>query len=728
TMPPTPEESLCIGQCAVDVAAFIMSWDREHNVAECLQSDADKINYGPRQLRLLTSAEYVNTVKTLFGYDVDLALLPKDDQIHFFSNHAKTSLNSTRLDAFESIAKKIVTYSEEQDFSNVLGFDEGFTDGVARRAFRRPLNGAEKAGYITLEASDTTVALQALLISPYFLFRSELGMTSAEFIDFNENSEPVYKFVGEPTVITDVKVNGSVRADSIVKLYETAGFNFDLTGRDLVIIRVKAMSAPGPISQWPKITPVINHTAIAGYEDGIRIESEKFKNYSFMLEGLTGNVDFMISADDSGNHPNGEPYDRHLEIESVTVAAAQQVVFQVPNIDAGSFALTPYEMATFIAYTYTGNTPDDILLDAANEGFADEAAIRTQIERLMATPAAKVHFGAFVDQWLMTDGVLSVAKDTDLFPGFTQEVREAMHQEAREIFIDVIFNETGFTSLFDSNDAFVNNVLADFYGITGVPGSGFKKVQDSSRGGLLTTGAFLASQASPIESHLIKRAVRIRERVMCQHLPPFPTDVNLDTIRAIQAQKVEDKKAENDGLIRQAHLDYINTDVEACKGCHEYIINPLGVALEDYDAVGLPRTQYADGLSVDLTGFDANIEQHNAHLYGIDDLYEINDGVILSGTKSLGQILANQDVTRECLQEMAFRFIMDTGPDQFDHADKTKIELAPDELVNYACAMDSMNQAMKVEDSPREAFINLGLSEIVRFRKVYNRISVNDEE
>ncbi|BCE03147.1 PKD domain-containing protein [Marinicellulosiphila megalodicopiae] len=709
SMPPLPNSGDCVDQCAADIEAFMMSWERVQKDTSCTLDAESKVNYGPRQMRLLTSIEYVNTVKTLFNYDVDLGLLPADDQIHFFSNHAQTSLNSSRLDAFESIAKKIVAYSAAEGYANVKGFDEGFSDGIARRAFRRPLNSTEVAGYTALEASSYEDALQALLISPNFLFRSELGMTKDEFIDFNENSDPVYIISGTPI---------DVGFSQEIARYDQPRFSHNFTGNDLVIIKVKGTintEAHQP-NIWPELGIQVPNGN--GFLHTETIDKAGYKTVKIVLNGanaLNGNTELVVRQAQS---PHGN---QTLTVDSILIGAAEQVIFEVPDIEDGSYALTPYEMATFLAYTYTGNTPDDTLLEAANEGLATDAAVRAQIERLMATDAAKEHFGTFVDQWLMTDNVLSVAKDADKYPGFTPAVREAMHQEAREIFNDVMFNNTGFSSLYDSNYTFVNNVLAQFYGIGGASGATFNKVSDATRGGILTSGAFLSSLATPEESHLIKRAVRIRERVMCQHLPPFPTDVNLDTIREIQAQKVEDKKAENNGEIRQPHLDYINTDVDACKGCHEYIINPLGVALEDYDAVGLPRTTYRNGLTVDFTGFDSSIEQHNAHLYGINDLYETTDGIALSGVKSLGQILAGEEVTRDCLQEMAFRFVMDTGPDKFDHADEDKIVLAEDELVNYACAISSMDTAMQAEDNPKEAFINLGLSEIVRFRKEYNR-------
>ena len=281
-------------------------------------------------------------------------------------------------------------------------------------------------------------------------------------------------------------------------------------------------------------------------------------------------------------------------------------------MDDDAYALTPFEMATLLAYTYTGTTPDQALYDAAMEGLTSDEDVRAQIVRLLKTDKAREHLGGFVEQWLRTDEVTTASKDETLYPTFTQDVKEAMAQEAREILLDVLLNDNvPFERFYDSDYTFVNEVLAEFYGIAGVSGEHFRKVTAPERGGILTSGAFLSTWATGEESHLIKRAVRVRERAMCQHLPPFPSNIDLTAFRLQQENVVEQYRAANNGQITDAHLYFINTDIDACKSCHEYIINPLGVGLEDYDAVGLPRTQYNNGLDVDFTGYQPDKENHN---------------------------------------------------------------------------------------------------------------------
>ena len=341
----------------------------------------------------------------------------------------------------------------------------------------------------------------------------------------------------------------------------------------------------------------------------------------------------------------------------------------------------------------------------------------------MDTEKAKVHFGNFAAQWLTTDAVIDAPKDALLFPKYTKEVRLAMAQEVREIFTHVLFDDSAsFSELYNSNYTFVNEVLADFYGIPGVTGSDFEKVVIPERGGLITSGAFLSAWSSPTDSKLIIRGVRLRERFLCQHLPPFPSNVDLDGIRKAQADKVAEIKADNDGDIRQSHLDYITTDVDACKGCHEYIINPLGVGLEDFDAVGLPRTEYSDNkLSVDFQGFEPEKAAHNSTFYGINDIDDSTEFRTFQGAKELGEIFAGEDVAKACLIEMGFRYMMGTGPDEFDHDDKTRIVMADDELIDYECVSSAMMAEMENQLSPKAAFVKMGLSDIVRFRKQRNR-------
>ena len=186
--------------------------------------------------------------------------------------------------------------------------------------------------------------------------------------------------------------------------------------------------------------------------------------------------------------------------------------------------------------------------------------------------------------------------------------------------------------------------------------------------------------------------------------------------------EVEKYRAIDGGELTDAHLYYINTDAEACKSCHEYIINPLGIGMEDFDAVGLLRTEYANGQQVDFTGYQPEKENHNAMLYGIDDLFDNNEKQAFTGTKELARFISTQDVSRSCFNDMAFRYVMGTGHDEFNYDNPDTIAMAENEREQYSCVTDAMNQAMSANNnSAKAALIEIGLSDLVRFRKERNR-------
>ena len=491
----------------------------------------------------------------------------------------------------------------------------------------------------------------------------------------------------------------------------------EFVGQDLIKIRLKTDSELMSVF----ITDRYGNTTLAELAKQGDYSPKGFKTLSFYINNpdIRGELAINIKAAHERERPS-------VFVEWVQVSQGQVAEVELPDMDADAFALTPYEMATMLAYTYTGSTPDAELLDAAAAGLNSDEDIRSQIERLLQTDRAQTHFASFVEQWFRSDEIAAVMKNAELFPDFTEEVKQAMALEAQQIFLNVMFNEdVPFSEFYDANYTFVNAALAEFYGIAGISGEQMQKVVDNERGGFLTSGAFLSTWSTDEESHMIKRAVRVRERAMCQHLPPFPSNIDLGALRELQAAKVEEVKALFGGNISDAHLYYVNTDLQACKSCHEHIINPLGIGMEDYDAVGRLRSEYlGTGIPVDFMGpsIDGKAKQ-SAKLYGVNDIFDSSEdkAIEFAGTKELGQVLAQQQVTQACFNEMAFRFVMATGPDEFDHDNKDSVIFTEDEKQDYVCAKQSMQAAMGAQQSMKEAFINIGLSDVVRFRKIRNR-------
>ncbi len=201
------------------------------------------------------------------------------------------------------------------------------------------------------------------------------------------------------------------------------------------------------------------------------------------------------------------------------------------TLDNDAFVLSPYEIASFLSYTFAGTTPDALLLTAAQQNsLTTSAQVSAQVDRLLTTPQARIHFGNFAAQWMHTDAVLTADKDPVLYPSFTADVRKAMAQEVREVFNHVVLDQgSSFTSMYDGDFTFVNQALASFYGIPGVSGTNMRKVTGvTSRAGLVTSGAFMTVNAHDKETAPILRAVNTRRVFMCHYVTPPPTGVVLD--------------------------------------------------------------------------------------------------------------------------------------------------------------------------------------------------------
>ncbi len=290
--------------------------------------------------------------------------------------------------------------------------------------------------------------------------------------------------------------------------------------------------------------------------------------------------------------------------------------------------LSPYETATALAYLVTGTTPDDALLAAAAAGALDAADGReAQARRLMAQPAHRERVRRFVTAWLDLDRLAAVPKDTATFPELTPAVREAMRREL-DAFVDhAVFSGTGrLPELLTAGYTFVDDTLATFYGLTD---DGRVTPQAGERAGLLTLGATLTVHSRPNDTSPIHRGKLVRERLLCQAIPPPPPGVVADPPPFVPGQRVRDRYA--------AH-----SQVQPCEGCHR-LMDPIGFAFERFDGVGRWRDDVEDAAG-EIVGSASS------------------DGAV-EGAAALGAHLGASAEVHDCFAREAFRFAYGIGED-----------------------------------------------------------------
>uniref|UniRef100_UPI000586DE49 DUF1592 domain-containing protein n=1 Tax=Cellvibrio mixtus TaxID=39650 RepID=UPI000586DE49 len=384
-----------------------------------------------------------------------------------------------------------------------------------------------------------------------------------------------------------------------------------------------------------------------------------------------------------------------------------------------AYVLTPYEIASFLAFTYTGSTPDATLLAAADsKSLWTKTQIDAQVTRLLGTTKARQHFGNFAVQWLDGEGLPYDARDPARYPTYTADVQKSMLEEVRAIYNDVLLDGAPFANLYSSSYTFANQALINFYGLTGSAGSALQKVNTTNRGGLLASGAFTARNAHFAKTAPVIRAVRTRRAFLCHDVPNPPTGVALDQLREDQAKAFDALKASQGGFATARQEYHFLTSVSPCTNCHLKIINPLGFGFEDFSPVGLPRTRDDNNLSVAFQDDDGT-------LYGITS---VDDGKSLTftGTKDLGaKLVASPDgfsQLRACFVENNFRMAFGTGIKYFDRnlvgSDDKPIPLPAAQQQANANEVASLIQQMSANsDSPKAMLQSLGSLKSVRYRK-----------
>ena len=256
------------------------------------------------------------------------------------------------------------------------------------------------------------------------------------------------------------------------------------------------------------------------------------------------------------------------------------------------FSLNDWELATALAFGVTGGPPDAGLLEAAAGGrLGRPDGLQAELDRLLADPRAPERVADSVAAMLQLERLPQVVREGSAYEDLTAEIREAMTEETRRLTADVASTGGGFGELLTADHTFLTAELATFYALpapsVGADGWGRVSLPPERAGGLLSQGAVLATHALPTSSSPIHRGVMVRERLLCQHLPPPPADLNISPPPVDPSLSTRERYA--------AH-----SDVPECAGCH-LMIDPVGFGFEHFDGIG--RYREMDGVHpVDASG------------------------------------------------------------------------------------------------------------------------------
>ena len=277
-----------------------------------------------------------------------------------------------------------------------------------------------------------------------------------------------------------------------------------------------------------------------------------------------------------------------------------QFLFRIERIPANAshgrpFRVTDLELASRLSFFLWSSIPDDELIDVARNGkLGDPAVLEQQVRRMLADPRSESMVTNFAAQWLYLRDIETKRPDELLFPDFDESLRQALWRET-ELFLDSIMRENrSVLEILTANYTFVNERLAKHYGMPNVKGTHFRRVtfgKNEVRGGLLGQGSILTLTSYSTRTSPVLRGKWILENILAS--PPPPPPPNVPTLRT------ESSDSGKTLSMREAMVQHRANPV--CATCHARM-DPLGFALDNFDAVGKWRELAESGEAIDASG------------------------------------------------------------------------------------------------------------------------------
>ena len=318
--------------------------------------------------------------------------------------------------------------------------------------------------------------------------------------------------------------------------------------------------------------------------------------YAFRRPATAADVDMLMDFYQFGRKE--KDFDQGIEMVLARILASPQFIYRIEEELVGGkpgqpYRITDIDLASRLSFFLWSSAPDEELLKVAAAGRLNAPAeLERQVRRMLAHPKADALAVNFAGQWLNLRALDATSPLPLVYPDFDDPLRQAMRREVELLFGTIVRNDRSVLDLLTADYTFVNERLAKHYGIKNVYGSYFRRVtlgpELEARRGLLGKGAFLATTSKPDRTSPVTRGKWIMTNVLGMSPPNPPPNV------PPLPQRASDPNAK-EPTIRQKMIDHrVRPD---CVQCHR-LMDPIGFALENFDAIGLWRS-HDEGTAVD---------------------------------------------------------------------------------------------------------------------------------
>ena len=635
---------------------------------------ASNPNPGRAPLHRMNRVEYANAIRDLLALEVDSStLLPADDSSHGFDNIADVlGVSPSLLERYVSAAAKIsrlavgerdaapaqVTYTVKGDLSQnqtlegqPLGTRGGTTirhnfpvDGeyliklsLLKLSFGQVFGEGAEGEELEVTLNGERAKLFKLDEVPMFFMREAPGSHPPKPQPTDPLEERV-KMTPDIRLEFRVKVKAGPQAIGVAFLQKNYAANEDLVRRPSsstydVFIGMQYGYTTAPHLSRVVITGPYNPTGLGDTPSRRRVlvcrpasASDEttcarqivstLARRAFRRAMNDNDVASLLTfyqqeRDRTGNFEAG------IEMAVRRILADPEFIFRFEPTPAGVAPNTPYrirdtELASRLSFFLWSTIPDDELLQLGIDGKLHEPAVlEKQTRRMLADPKARALVTNFANQWLFLRDLKNANPDVTVFPDFDDNLRQGFQRETEMLFESVVREDRSVLDLLDADYTFVNERLARHYGIPNVYGPDFRRVPvaNDARRGLLGHGSLLLVTSNANRTSPVIRGKWVLENLLGSQAPLPPPDVPpLEEKPTAAARSVRER-------IEQHRAN------PTCAGCHK-IMDPIGLALENFDAIGRWRTS-DEGVAIDASA-------------------QLVDGTPLDGPATLRKALLNR--------------------------------------------------------------------------------------